>query len=64
MISRVLHERLVGLLPSLISTNQTDFVKDRSIVENVLLAHEIIRDIRMRTKIANVVIKLDMKKSL
>lgn len=37
MFSRVIHERLVGLLPSLISDEQAGFVKGRSIVENILL---------------------------
>lgn len=36
-ILRVIHERLIGLLPSLISEEQADFVKGRSIIEYVLL---------------------------
>lgn len=63
VISRVLHGRLVKVLPILISNNQTGFIKGRSIVENVLLAQEIIRDIKLRTKSSNVVIKLDMTKA-
>lgn len=39
------------------------FVKGRSITENVLLAQEIISNIRLRGKISNVVIKLDMAKA-
>lgn len=62
VISRVLHERLVTLLPLLISKNQKGFVKNRSIVENVLLAQEIVSGIGLRTKTTNVVIKLDMTK--
>lgn len=46
VISRVSHERMVLLLPRLISLNQTGFIKGGTIVENVLLAQEIIRDIR------------------
>lgn len=34
---RVIHKRLVGLLPNLISDEQAGFVKGRSIAENVLL---------------------------
>ncbi|XP_019248338.1 PREDICTED: uncharacterized protein LOC109227594 [Nicotiana attenuata] len=64
IFSRVIHERLVDLLPHLISEEQAGFVKGRSIVENVLLTQEIITDIRMRTKAGpNVVIKLDMTKA-
>lgn len=49
-ISRVLHERLVTLLPGLISSNHVGFVKERSIVENILLTQEIVTDIRLRNK--------------
>lgn len=64
VISRVIHERLVSLLPTLISDEQAGFVKGRNIVENVLLTQEIITDIRLRSKPEpNVVIKLDMTKA-
>lgn len=64
VFSRVMHERLVGLLPNLISDAQAGFVKGRSIVKNVLLTQEIITDIRLRTNAGpNVVIKLDMTKA-
>lgn len=64
IFSRVVHERLVSLLPSLISDEHACFVKGRSLVENVLLTHEIVTDIRLRTKAGpNVVIKLDMAKA-
>nr|XP_016490007.1 PREDICTED: uncharacterized protein LOC107809825 [Nicotiana tabacum] len=41
----------------------TGFVKGRSIFENILLTQEIVTDIRLRGKPANVVIKLDMEKA-
>ncbi|XP_075101724.1 uncharacterized protein LOC142177156 [Nicotiana tabacum] len=64
LILRVIHERLVGLLPNIISEEHVGFVKGRSIVENVLLTQEIITDIRRRTKAGpNVVMKLDMTKA-
>ncbi|XP_047254254.1 ATP-dependent zinc metalloprotease FtsH 2 [Capsicum annuum] len=64
IFSRVIHDRLVGVLPELISSNQAGSVKGRSIVENILLAQEIVTDIRLRTKAGpNVVIKLDMQKT-
>lgn len=50
IISRVIHERLVELLSTLISPNQEGFVKGRSIVKNILLTQEIITDIRKRGK--------------
>nr|XP_009783905.1 PREDICTED: uncharacterized protein LOC104232411 [Nicotiana sylvestris] len=64
IFSRVIHERLVELLPNIISEERAGFVKGRSIVENILLTQEIITDIRLRKKAGpNVVIKLDMTKA-
>lgn len=63
IISRVLHERMVEVLPKIISPDQSGFVKGRNIVENVFLAQEIIRDINKRKKHVIVVVKLDMAKA-
>ncbi|XP_070041117.1 uncharacterized protein [Nicotiana tomentosiformis] len=63
VLSRVLHDRLESFLPYLITPNQSGFVNGRSIFENILLTQEIITDIRLRGKPANVVIKLDMAKT-
>lgn len=46
IISRILHDGLERFSPNLISANQFGFLKGRSIAENVLLAQEIIGDIR------------------
>lgn len=59
----MLHGRIIEFLPTLILSTQTGFVKGRSIVENVLLTQEIIRDINVRDKNTNIVIKLDMAKA-
>lgn len=63
IISRVVHERLVVVLPKIISPTQSDFERGRSITENILLAQEIIRDIHLRSKNVNVAVKLDMDKA-
>nr|XP_016459694.1 PREDICTED: uncharacterized protein LOC107783238 [Nicotiana tabacum] len=63
VISRVIYDRLEKFLPNYISPNQSGFVKGRSIFENILLTQEIVTDIRMRDKPANMVIKLDMTKA-
>lgn len=60
IISRTLHERLVIVLPKIISKNQSGFVKGRNIAENVLLAQEIIRDINRRNMNVNIVVKLNI----
>ncbi|XP_060200489.1 uncharacterized protein LOC132628743 [Lycium barbarum] len=62
ILSKILQNRLAKVLPNIISHNQTRFVKGRSIAENILLAQEIIRDINLKAKHTNVVIKLDMAK--
>lgn len=63
IFSKVIQGRLDKVLPSLISPNQTGFLKGKSIFENVLLAQEIVKAIRIRTKSANVLLKMDMTKS-
>ncbi|WMV15018.1 hypothetical protein MTR67_008403 [Solanum verrucosum] len=55
--------RLAPILPSLISTNQSGFVKGRSIYENIMLAQEIIHQIKKPTIGSNVVVKLDIDKA-
>lgn len=62
IISRVVHGRLVSVIPRIISQNQSGFVRGKSIIENMLLAQEIIRDLNRRRKATNVVVKLDMMK--
>lgn len=42
VFSRIIRERLVKLLPQLISSRQTGFMKGISIVENILLVQEIV----------------------
>lgn len=49
---------MAQVLPGIISNNQAGFVRGRSITENVLLAQKIIRDISLRNKNTNVVVKL------
>lgn len=63
IISKLLYLRLAPILPNLISLNQTGFVKGRSISENIMLAQEIIHQIKKPVVEGNVVIKLDMAKA-
>lgn len=58
----MLHERIVTVLPGIISSNLTYFCKERSMSENVLLSQEIIIDINKNNKSHNALIKLDMTK--
>jgi len=63
VISRMLHDRMVMVLPKVISPTQSAFLKGRSITKNVLIALEIIRDINKRNQNVNAVVKLDMAKA-
>lgn len=58
-----MHGRLEGMLPKLISSNQSGFVKGKSIIENVILTQEVITYITKWGKPAKMVIKLDMAKA-
>ena len=63
IISKLVSTRLSPILQTLISTNQSGFVKGRSIFENIMLAQEIIHQIKKPNIGSNVVIKLDMAKA-
>lgn len=61
-ISRSLYDRPVVLLPKIIYKNQAGFVKDRTIIENVLFTQEIIKGTNRRNKYTDVVVKLNTTK--
>ena len=63
IISKLLNDRLALLLPNLISLNQSGFVKDRAIVDNILLVQELAHAVDNKNKGANVIVKLDMMKA-
>jgi len=63
IISKLVSSRLGPILPELVSLNQSGFVKGRSISENIMLAQEIIHQIKKPNIGSNVVIKLDMAKA-
>lgn len=63
IISRVLSDRLVSILPILISEEQGAFVKGRYIIENVSLACELVQYLGKNCKGRNVIFKLDMAKA-
>lgn len=63
ILSRIIHYRLEGDFPKLISPNQSGFVKERRTIENILLTRELITHISKKWKPSNVVINLDMAKA-
>src|SRR4051812_48810513 len=61
MISKLLATRLTGI--TLISKEQSGFVKGRNIQDNILLAQKMIHELKRKVRGSNVAVKLDMKKA-
>lgn len=47
---KILVNRLVSILPKIVSLNQTAFIKGRGIVYNILLSHELMRKFNQDSK--------------
>ncbi|XP_010425414.1 PREDICTED: uncharacterized protein LOC104710497 [Camelina sativa] len=62
VISKLLANRLKRLLPAFISPNQSAFVKDRLLMENVLLASEVVANYHKDTVSPRTAIKIDISK--
>lgn len=63
VISKVIANRLKLLLPKFIAGNQSAFVKDRLLIENVLLATELVKDYHRETVTERCAIKIDISKA-
>ena len=62
VISKVLAGRIKKVLPALIDGSQSTFIEGRDLVDNVLLANEVIEDIRRRGK-RGLCFKVDFEKA-
>jgi hypothetical protein len=62
-ITKILATRMLPGLDDVISSNQTDFVPRQSILENVLLAQELIHDYRKAEGKPHCTIKIDLMKA-
>lgn len=62
VISKILANRLKRILPKLISTNQSVFVKDRLLMENVLLASELVKNYHKSTVSSRCAVNIDISK--
>lgn len=63
VISKIIANRLKGTLPSCISYNQSAFIKDRLLVENLLLATEIVKDYHKDEISPRCAMKIDVAKA-
>lgn len=63
VISKIIAKRLKMLLPQFISDNQSAFVKDNLLIENVLLATELVKDYHKDSVSTRCEIKIDISKA-
>ncbi|CAL1376979.1 unnamed protein product [Linum trigynum] len=65
VITKIMVERLAGLLPQSISEGQNAFIREWQIVENILLGHELMHylKIKMRGKKGYMALKVYMEKA-
>lgn len=63
-VNKIIANRLQALLPELISPHQTSFVPDRHIIDNIVVAQEVVHSIRKKTgKKRFMAIKVDLEKA-
>lgn len=63
IITRILADKLKGVLPDIVLPNQTAFVKDRLLLENVLLASEVVNGYHKNSGSAKITLKVDISKA-
>ncbi|CAA7053054.1 unnamed protein product [Microthlaspi erraticum] len=63
VVSKIIANRLKEVLPDLISINQSAFIKDRLLIENLLLATELVKDYHKDSVSSRCAIKIDISKA-
>ncbi|CAL1389652.1 unnamed protein product [Linum trigynum] len=65
IVSKILANRLAVVLPVVVSPEQNAFIKERQIVDNVLIGHEIMHYLKIKTKGKKgyMALKVDMEKA-
>jgi len=63
VISKLIAKRLKEILPQFIAGNQSAFVKDRLLIQNLLLATEIVKDYHKESVSDRCAIKIDISKA-
>lgn len=60
-LTNILSLRLKHILGNIISSNQSSFISGRTIQDNVLLAHELLRNYHKTTGSSRYALKIDLK---
>lgn len=63
IISKMMANKLKRVLPDLISSNQSAFIKNRKISDNLLLCHEKARDFHKVGGTERMIVKINLKKA-
>ncbi|KAK1314810.1 hypothetical protein QJS10_CPA01g01582 [Acorus calamus] len=63
LITKIMATRIQDVLPSLISSNQSAFIKGRKVSHNILLAHELITILHRQQNRGRACIKMDLSKA-
>ena len=61
IITKVIANRLKAIFPYVISKEQAGYVEGRQIMDNIILAHEVIHSLKL-TKTSCILIRLDLSK--
>jgi len=62
IISKVLANRMKSVLHRIIDSSQSAFLRDRGLLESIVLANEVVEDLRKGKK-SRIVIKVDYERS-
>ncbi|XP_077246062.1 uncharacterized protein LOC143885910 [Tasmannia lanceolata] len=63
LITKILANKLRLIMHKIISPNQSAFIKGRNIQDNILLAHDLVHNFHLKSNVAGLCIKLDLKKA-
>lgn len=63
VISKLLCTRLSGVLPHLVSSNQSAFIEGRSIIENILICQDLIKYYKRSNASPRCLLKIDLRKA-
>lgn len=63
LVAKIMANRLAPLLPSLVSTNQSAFVRGRRIHDNFMFVQQMVRLLHKNKKEAHILLKLNISKA-